>query len=122
MAARAAAALGADVALTERHQIGGDCLNDGCIPSKSLIRTGRLLADMRNATNFSAVPPAEFAFDFRAAMLRMRRITARISRNDSAMNLARAGIHLFFGTARRWVASWRRWCLTLWRATASRSP
>jgi len=100
VAARAAAALGAQVALIERHQLGGDCLNDGCIPSKSLIRTGRLLADMRNAANFGAVPPAELVFDFRAAMLRMRRITARISRTDSAMNLAREGIHLFFGTAR----------------------
>ncbi len=99
-AARAAAALGAHVALIERHQLGGDCLNDGCIPSKSLIRTGRLLADMRNAENFGVGPPPVVAFDFRAAMLRMRRITARISRTDSAMNLAREGIHLFFGTAR----------------------
>ena len=100
VAARAAAALGAHVALIERHELGGDCLNNGCIPSKSLIRTGRLLADMRNATNFGAVPPADMAFDFGAAMLRMRRITTRISRTDSAMNLAREGIHLFFGTAR----------------------
>jgi pyruvate/2-oxoglutarate dehydrogenase complex dihydrolipoamide dehydrogenase (E3) component len=100
VAARAAAALGAQVALIERHQLGGDCLNDGCIPSKSLIRTGRLLADMRNAANFGALPPTELRLDFRAAMLRMRRITDRISRNDSAMNLAREGIHLFFGTAR----------------------
>ena len=100
VAARAAAALGAHVALIERHQIGGDCLNDGCIPSKSLIRTGRLLADMRNAVNFGALPPAEAGLDFKAAMLRMRRITARVSRSDSAMNLARDGIHLFFGTAR----------------------
>jgi pyruvate/2-oxoglutarate dehydrogenase complex dihydrolipoamide dehydrogenase (E3) component len=99
-AARAAAALGAEVALVERHQLGGDCLNDGCIPSKSLIRTGRLLADMRNAVNFGALPPAEVDFDFRAAMVRMRRITARVSRTDSAMNLAREGIHLFFGSAR----------------------
>jgi len=100
VAARAAAALGAHVALIERHQLGGDCLNDGAIPSKSLIRTGRLLADMRNAANFGVVPPAQVGVDFRAAMLRMRRITARISRTDSAMNLAREGIHLFFGTAR----------------------
>jgi pyruvate/2-oxoglutarate dehydrogenase complex dihydrolipoamide dehydrogenase (E3) component len=100
VAARAAAALGAEVALIERHQLGGDCLNDGCIPSKSLIRTARLLADMRHAVNFGAVPAAAMAFDFSAAMLRMRRITARVSRNDSALNLAREGIHLFFGTAR----------------------
>ena len=99
-AARSAAALGAQVALVERHRLGGDRLNDGCIPSKSLIRTGRLLADMRNAANFGVVPPPPVELDFRAAMLRMRRVTARISRSDSAMNLARLGIHLFFGTAR----------------------
>jgi len=100
MAARAAAALGAHVALIERHQLGGVSLNDGCIPSKSLIRTGRLLADMRNAANFGAVAPPEIGFDFPAAMRRMRRITARVSRVSSAMNLAREGIHVFFGTAR----------------------
>ena len=100
LAARAAAVLGARVALIERDQLGGDCVNDGCIPSKSLIRTGRLMADMRNAANFGAMPPTELAFDFRAAMLRMRRITARISRRNSAMNLARDGVDLFFGHAR----------------------
>ena len=100
MAARTAAARGADVALIERHQLGGASLNDGCIPSKALGRTGRLLADLRDAKNFGGGPPPESTFDFRAAMLRMRRITSRISRNDSAMNLSRAGIHLFFGTAR----------------------
>jgi hypothetical protein len=56
-AARPAAALGACVALIEHHQIGGDCLNDGCIPSKSLIRTGRLLADMRVAPDHSLFDP-----------------------------------------------------------------
>lgn len=100
VAARAAAALGAHVALIERNQLGGGSLNDGCIPSKSLIRTGRLLADMRDAANFGAIAPTGMRFDFRSAMLRMRRITTRISRNASAMNLARDGIHLFFGNAR----------------------
>ncbi len=99
-AARAAAALGARVALVERHELGGNSLSDGCIPSKSLIRTARLLADMRNAENFGVTAPGDAAFDFAAAMQRMRRVTARISRRDSAMNLARAGIHLFFGVAR----------------------
>jgi pyruvate/2-oxoglutarate dehydrogenase complex dihydrolipoamide dehydrogenase (E3) component len=99
-AARAAVALGADVALIERHRLGGDCLNDGCIPSKSLIRTGQVLSDMRNAALFGALPPARISFDFGAAMQRMQHIRARLSRNDSAENLAREGIHLFFGTAR----------------------
>jgi pyruvate/2-oxoglutarate dehydrogenase complex dihydrolipoamide dehydrogenase (E3) component len=100
VAARAAAGLGAKVALVERDQLGGGSLNDGCIPSKALIRTARLLADMRNAETFGAVPPDDMAFDFRLAMQRMRRITTRISRNNSAMNLARDGIHLFYGNAR----------------------
>jgi pyruvate/2-oxoglutarate dehydrogenase complex dihydrolipoamide dehydrogenase (E3) component len=100
VAARAAAALGARVALVERYQLGGTSLNDGCIASKSLVRTGRLLADMRNAESFGALTPTGVVFDFAAAMLRMRRITTRISRNDSAMNLARGGIELFFGDAR----------------------
>lgn len=99
-AAHAAAALGAHVALVERHELGGNSLSAGCIPSKSLIRTARLLAEMRNAENFGVTSPAEVAFDFAAAMRRMRRVTARISRRDSAMNLARAGVHLFFGVAR----------------------
>lgn len=99
VAARAAATLGAQVALVECHELGGNSLNDGCIPSKSLIRTARLLADLRNAPNFGASSPAETPFDFAAAMQRMRRIAARVSRRDSAMNLARAGVHLFFGAA-----------------------
>ena len=99
-AARAAATLGADVALIERHELGGNSLTNGCIPSKSLIRTARLLADMGNSVNFGVAPRGETPFDFAAAMLRIRRVTARISRGDSAMNLARAGIHLFFGRAR----------------------
>ena len=49
VAARAAAALGATVALIERHLLGGDCLNSGCVPSKTLIRTARLYAEMRDA-------------------------------------------------------------------------
>ncbi len=92
--------MGARVALVERYQLGGGSLNDGCIPCKSLIRTGCLLADMRSAVNFGAVAPSEVVVDFSAAMLRMRRITTRISRNTSAMNLARDGIDLFFGNAR----------------------
>jgi pyruvate/2-oxoglutarate dehydrogenase complex dihydrolipoamide dehydrogenase (E3) component len=99
VAARAAAALGADVALIERHQLGGDCLNYGCIPSKSLIRTARAMADMRDAARYGAVAPAAVVLDFKAAMARMQHVRARISRTDSAESLARAGIALFFGHA-----------------------
>ena len=96
VAARAAAALGAKVALIERHMLGGDCLNHGCVPSKAIIRTSRLYAEMRTAANFGAAPPADIRVDFPAAMERMRRIRARISRVDSASRLIGEGIDLYW--------------------------
>ena len=99
-AARAAASLGAKVALIERHRLGGGSLNYGCIPSKTIIRTARLYAEMRAAADFGAIPPADIRVDFPAAMERMRRIRARISRVDSASRLVAEGIDLYFGNAR----------------------
>ena len=100
VAARGAAALGAKVALIESHLLGGDCLNYGCVPSKSLIRTARLYAEMRNAPNYGARMPQDIQVDFTMAMERMRRIRTRISRVDSASRLTGEGIDVFFGTAR----------------------
>ena len=100
VAARGAAALGARVALIERHLLGGDCLNSGCVPSKTLIRTARLYAEMRDAENFGARQPNEIDVDCAMAMRRMRRIRSRISRVDSAARLTADGIDVFFGTAR----------------------
>ena len=100
VAARGAAALGARVALVECHLLGGDCLNYGCVPSKTLIRTSRLYAEMRNAANFGARPPDDIQVDFPMAMERMRRIRTRVSRVDSAARLAAEGIDVYFGTAR----------------------
>ena len=100
VAARAAAALGAKVALVERGLLGGDCLNYGCIPSKALIRSSRLYTEMRNAADFGVVPPAEVRVDFAMAMDRMRRIRARIGRVDSAERLVAEGISLYLGSAR----------------------
>jgi pyruvate/2-oxoglutarate dehydrogenase complex dihydrolipoamide dehydrogenase (E3) component len=100
VAARAAAALGARVALIERHRLGGDCLNQGCVPSKTMLRSARLVAEMRNAANFGLTPPAQIAVDFSAVMDRVRRIRERIGRGDSATQLTGEGIDLYFGTAR----------------------
>ncbi len=100
VAAHAAAALGAKVALVERDRLGGDCLNIGCVPSKALIRTARLYAEMRDAEHYGAQVPADIRVDFPAVMERMRRIRARISRGDSARRLAAAGVDVFFGDAR----------------------
>jgi pyruvate/2-oxoglutarate dehydrogenase complex dihydrolipoamide dehydrogenase (E3) component len=95
-----AAALGARVALIESHLLGGVSLSCGSVPSKTLIRTARLYAEMRNAVNYGIQPPLDIKIDFALAMERMRRIRSRISRLDSAARLTAAGVDVFFGTAR----------------------
>jgi pyruvate/2-oxoglutarate dehydrogenase complex dihydrolipoamide dehydrogenase (E3) component len=99
VAAHAAAALGAKVALIERGLLGGDCLNVGCVPSKAIIRTSRLYAEMRNAQQYGARTPADIRVEFPAVMQRMRGIRARISRADSVRRLIAAGVDVFFGQA-----------------------
>ena len=100
VAAHGAAALGAKVALIERELLGGDCLNVGCVPSKAIIRTSRLYADMRNAKHFGAKIPDDLEVDFAEVMKRMRRIRARLSRADSVKRLSAAGVDVYFGQAR----------------------
>ena len=100
VAARGAAAAGARVALVESHHIGGNCLHEGCIPSKTLIRSAQLTAEMRAAEYFGAVAPAEVGVDFPAAMARLRRVRDRILRVDSPQRLRAEGIELHTGRAR----------------------
>ncbi len=100
VAAHAAAELGARVALVERDVLGGDCLNIGCVPSKALIRTARVYAEMREAETYGAQIPADIRVDFAAVMQRMRAIRARISRVDSVRRLVAAGVDVFFGEGR----------------------
>ncbi len=100
VAAHAAAALGARVALVERDLLGGDCLNVGCVPSKAIIRTSRLYAEMRDAGHYGARVPDDIRVDFAAVMQRMRGIRARIGRADSVQRLVAAGVDVYFGQAR----------------------
>ena len=93
-----AAGLGAKVALVERHLMGGDCLNVGCVPSKTLIRASRAMADVRDAHRFGVRVPAGARADFPAVMERVRRVRAAISPNDSARRLRDVyGIDVFLG-------------------------
>ncbi|MBI3610233.1 MAG: mercuric reductase [Nitrospirae bacterium] len=98
--AAAASALGARVALIERHLMGGDCLNVGCVPSKGLIRAARAWAEVRNAAEFGVEIPSGARFDFAAAMTRMRKIRARISPADSAQRFKTMGVDVYFGKGR----------------------
>ncbi|MCY7284063.1 MAG: mercuric reductase [Cyanobacteria bacterium CAN_BIN43] len=92
--------LGLKVALIERHLMGGDCLNVGCVPSKCLIRSSRVVADMRDAKPFGIEPPEQITIDFPAVMARMRRIRAGISPNDSAARFQKIGVDVFLGDGR----------------------
>ncbi|WP_266182673.1 mercuric reductase [Dyella humicola] len=99
VAAKTATALGAKVALIERERIGGACLNTGSVPSKSMIRTAQVYADMSDAQRFGAQVPQGIEFDFAAVMDRVRRIRAHMSGNESAQQLVDQGIDVFFGEA-----------------------
>jgi pyruvate/2-oxoglutarate dehydrogenase complex dihydrolipoamide dehydrogenase (E3) component len=95
-----AAGLGARVALIERDLMGGDCLNVGCVPSKALLRAARAWAEVREAGGLGVMVPAGARVDFPAVMERMRRLRARISRNDAAARYRSLGVDVFFGAAR----------------------
>jgi pyruvate/2-oxoglutarate dehydrogenase complex dihydrolipoamide dehydrogenase (E3) component len=95
-----AAGLGARVAIIERHLLGGDCLNYGCVPSKSLIRVSRALGEIGRADDFGILIPEDVKADFPAVMERMRRLRAGISKNDSAARLKEHGVDVFLGEAR----------------------
>lgn len=91
--------LGLKVALIEKSLMGGDCLNVGCVPSKCLIRSSRVVAQMREATPFGIQSPDAIEIDFAAVMQRMRRIRAGISHHDSAERFRDLGIDVFLGRA-----------------------
>ncbi len=95
-----AASLGAKVALIEKHLMGGDCLNVGCVPSKGVIRAARAWADLRNAAEFGLHIPPGVKYDFGAAMARMRKLRARISHNDSAHRYTKLGVDVYIGSGR----------------------
>lgn len=95
-----AAGLGARVALVERHLMGGDCLNVGCVPSKALIAAAR---SWRRATDSSTLfggPRASPGGSFAAVMERMRRLRAGISVLDGAPRFRDLGVDVFFGEGR----------------------
>jgi pyruvate/2-oxoglutarate dehydrogenase complex dihydrolipoamide dehydrogenase (E3) component len=94
------AGLGARVALIEKHLMGGDCLNTGCVPSKSIIRSARAIGEIRRAQHLGIDVAGAVTADFGAVMARMREIRAGISHDDSVQRVTGAGVDLYFGAAR----------------------
>ena len=101
VAAAGAAGLGAKVALIERHLLGGDCLNVGCVPSKAVIRAAKALGEIARSGEFGIhIAPDNVAVDFGEIMRRMRRIRAEISEHDSAQRFTDLGIDVYLGDGR----------------------
>ncbi|NNM04278.1 MAG: FAD-dependent oxidoreductase, partial [Gemmatimonadetes bacterium] len=99
VSAAGAAGLGAKVALVEKHLLGGDCLNYGCVPSKALIAAAKAAA-MAGRSTVQGVSPGGADVDFAAVMRRMREIRTRISSHDSAERFAELGVDVFLGEGR----------------------
>ncbi|MBE9196960.1 mercuric reductase [Synechocystis sp. LEGE 06083] len=89
--------IGLKVALIEKHLMGGDCLNVGCVPSKALISSARVVGIMNNADSLGVKKPDNIEVDFPAVMARMRQIRAGISHHDSAQRFRDLGIDVFLG-------------------------
>jgi pyruvate/2-oxoglutarate dehydrogenase complex dihydrolipoamide dehydrogenase (E3) component len=92
--------LGLKVALIEKHLMGGDCLNVGCVPSKTIIRSARVVGEIWDAKNLGINIPQQIDVDFPAVMARMRRVRAGISHHDSAERFQSLGVDVFLGSGR----------------------
>ena len=87
------------VTLIEKHKMGGDCLNTGCVPSKALIRSAKLAADMNRgpALGFRKMKPD---FDFAHVMDRVQRIIKTIEPHDSVERFEGLGVNVAIGEAK----------------------
>lgn len=94
-----AAAVKAKVTLIEKHQMGGDCLNTGCVPSKALIRSAKLLSHIRRSAEFG-IRQADADFDFAEVMERVQRVIREVAPHDSVERYTGLGVDVVQGTAK----------------------
>ncbi|NVH52000.1 dihydrolipoyl dehydrogenase [Photobacterium damselae subsp. damselae] len=93
-----AAAVKAEVTLIEKHKMGGDCLNTGCVPSKALIRTAHNMAEIQRAAEFG-VSTGPIAIDFKQVMTRVQKIISKIEPHDSIERYRSLGVNCITGEA-----------------------
>ncbi|TAF99082.1 MAG: pyridine nucleotide-disulfide oxidoreductase [Betaproteobacteria bacterium] len=94
-----AAAVKAKVTLVERHKMGGDCLNTGCVPSKALIKSAKLLSHMKRAKEFG-FESASATWNFAAVMERVQRVITEIEPHDSIDRYTGLGVDCVTGSAK----------------------
>jgi dihydrolipoamide dehydrogenase len=94
-----AAAVKAKVTLVEKHRMGGDCLNTGCVPSKALIKSARVLSQIKNSSRYG-IRRATADFDFADVMERVQRVIKTIEPHDSVERYAGLGVECIQGEAK----------------------
>lgn len=94
-----AAAVKAKVTLIEKHKMGGDCLNTGCVPSKALIKTAKLLSHMKRAEEFG-LKSASAEWNFADVMARVQRVVSEVEPHDSIERYTELGVECLTGTAK----------------------
>jgi pyruvate/2-oxoglutarate dehydrogenase complex dihydrolipoamide dehydrogenase (E3) component/uncharacterized membrane protein YdjX (TVP38/TMEM64 family) len=99
-----AAAVKAKVTLVEKHRMGGDCLNTGCVPSKALLKTAKVVSQIRNAEKFG-LKHASVEFDFADVMERVQRVIRTIEPHDSVARYTELGVECIQGEARM-ISPW----------------
>jgi dihydrolipoamide dehydrogenase len=94
-----AATLKAKVALIEKHRMGGDCLNTGCVPSKALIRSTRILSYIKRHKDFG-IRAASATYDFKEIMDRVRNVVRKVAPHDSVERYSKLGVDCYSGEAK----------------------
>ena len=89
----------AKVVLVEKHKMGGDCLNTGCVPSKALIRSGKIMSYIRRASEFG-IDSAGGEVNFKQVMNRVQGIIKTIEPHDSVERFTSLGVECVQGEAR----------------------
>ena len=94
-----AAAVKAKVTLIEKHKMGGDCLNTGCVPSKALIRSAKFVSHVKRAHELG-IKSASATFDFAEVMERVQRVVRTVEPHDSAARYTGLGVECIAGEAK----------------------
>ncbi|MGE0311528.1 MAG: FAD-dependent oxidoreductase [Lautropia sp.] len=99
-----AATVKAQVTLVEKHRMGGDCLNTGCVPSKALLKTAKLMALARDSRVYG-IERMDATLDFAAAMQRVQHVVSKVEPHDSVERYRGLGVDVVEGEAKL-VSPW----------------
>lgn len=92
-------AVNAKVALIEKNKMGGDCLNTGCVPSKALLKTSKIIHNIKNSHKYG-IKEATYSLDFKEVMSRVHKVIDEIEPHDSVDRYTKLGVDCIKGTAK----------------------